>query len=98
MLHIHTDICLCYIGTPLGDKTMEIASKVVTDTAEGLKEATTAGVEPLELEWLETPMKELTPTPEPIPDVPPTPQPSPPPPKVEFHMTQDERRMKKAKG
>lgn len=90
-----------FIGTALGDKTVEIAKKVATDTAEELKKAAATEseeeVDGLALEWLETPVAVPSPSPEPLAEVPPTPEPSPPP-KVEFHMTQDERRMKKAKG
>ena len=86
-----------FTGTPLGDKAIEIASKVATDTAEDLKrQAEEIDYEPTELEWLEEP-EEPTPPPEPTPEVPPTPPPSPPP-KVEFEMNPFERRMRKAKG
>ena len=38
-----TYVCVCvYQGTPLGDKTMEVAQKVATDTAEELKKSAAA--------------------------------------------------------
>lgn len=85
-------------GTPLGDKTVEVAKQVATDNADELKrEAAAMDSHSLEeLDWLETPAKEPTPSPEPI-EIPPTPQPTPPP-KMDFHMSPEERRMRKAKG
>ena len=90
---------LLHSGTPLGEKTIEIASKVANDTAEELKkQAEEIDSEPIELEWiLEPEIKQPTPPPEPTPELPPTPAPSPPP-KVELHMDALERRMRKAKG
>lgn len=86
------------LGTPLGDKTVEIASKVATDTADELKKLSEdIDYEPGELEWLEEPEKEPTPTPSPSPVVPATP-PSSPPPKVNVTMDSYQRRMRKAKG
>lgn len=35
-------VCIYVKGTPLGDKTTEVAQKVATDTAEGLKKAAAA--------------------------------------------------------
>ena len=39
-------VCVCvvcvYQGTPLGDKTMEVAQKVATDTADELKKSAAA--------------------------------------------------------
>ena len=85
------------IGTPLGDKTLEVAGKVATDTAENLTlSAEELDTAPLELEWLQTPEKEPTPLPEPQKS-PPTPAPSPRP-KFEFHIDSYERRIRKAKG
>ena len=85
-------------GTPLGDKAFEVAEQVATDNAAELKrEAAEMDTDALkELDWLETPVPEPSPSPVPI-EIPPTPQPSPPP-KLDFQISPDERRMRKAKG